>query len=81
MQGAARPYHKREICAGMTPEELATRIKRLNARELARLNQLLRDLPGWGTAGAREPRRPTPPLDAVGVALSAEKGKTHTRGS
>ena len=64
----------------MTPEEIAAEIKRLKARDLARLNQLLGDLPGWGTAGARMPNRPRPPLDATGIALDAPVGKTSIRG-
>lgn len=63
----------------MTPQELATQIRRLNARELATLNRLLRDLPGFGTTGAREPRRPIRPLDATGIALDAQTGKTETQ--
>lgn len=43
-----------------TPEELAIKIKSLSARDLARLNRLLRDTPGWGTTGVREPRHPHP---------------------
>lgn len=61
---------------GTTPKELADHIKRLTVRELAELNSLLRDLPGWGTAGVREPRAPIKPLDATGIALSAQRGKS-----
>jgi hypothetical protein len=62
----------------MTPLEIATIIRKLSANDLAELNRLLRENPGWGMTGVREPRRPSPPLDATGVALDAEVGKTDT---
>lgn len=63
----------------MTPAELATHIRRLNARDLAELNRLIRDLPGFGPTGVREPRRPIKPLDARGIALDSTVGKTEIR--
>ena len=59
----------------MTPAELAEHVKRLNARELMELNRLLRDLPGWGATGVREPRRPIQPLDARGISVDSTEGK------
>ena len=64
----------------MTPEQLAAEIKKLHPVELVRLNQLLRDLPGWGAGGTREPRRPTPTLDATGMAVNADVGKIERMG-
>jgi hypothetical protein len=62
------------------PAQLAEYIKRLTARDLAELNRLLRDLPGWeGGAGVREPRRPRTPLDARGVELDSTEGKVDLR--
>lgn len=63
----------------MTPAEIANHIRRLTARDLAELNRLLRDTPGWEPPGVREPRRPIKPLDARGIALDATEGKTSTR--
>lgn len=64
----------------MTPTQLAEIISRMTVRDLAELNRLLRDLPGWeGGAGVREPRRPRTPLDARGVALDSTEGKVDVR--
>ena len=59
----------------MTPARLAQAIRGLTTRELLELNRLLRDLPGWGSAGVREPRVPRKPLDAEGIPIAAERGK------
>lgn len=53
----------------MMVEELAAFIRALDADELKRLRELLRDLLEPPTAGVREPRRPIRPLDARGVAV------------
>lgn len=60
----------------MSPQEIYAEIKRLSARDLATLNRLLRDEPGWGTAGARTPSDPQPPLDAVGISLIPDVVRT-----
>lgn len=60
----------------MTPQEIYAAIKRLSARDLATLNRLLRDEPGWGTAGAHTPSAPQPPLDAVGISLIPDVVRT-----
>lgn len=53
---------------------LAEQILALSAEQLVELNRVLRQEGGEGV-GVREPRRPSPPTDVVGVALDAEKGK------
>jgi hypothetical protein len=44
----------------VTVERIADLIRGLDLEELARLRRLLDDLPGFGTTGVREPRRPSP---------------------
>ena len=63
----------------MTPRELASHIERLNARELAELNRLLGDMPGWGGASVREPRRPLPNSDSTSATSTLAERQQQVR--